>query len=127
MKDVHLPAKPIGAMAEKMKKPYTRYITDLVVDPRTIVFAIAADGTRTDSIEFTLVGYDADGKRVNYVDRTAHLSLTASQYAQLAASGLPARLALEMPRGGDFLVVAVHDLNGARVGSIEIPLNARKK
>ncbi|HUY93698.1 MAG TPA: VWA domain-containing protein [Terracidiphilus sp.] len=127
MKDVHLPAKPIGAMAEKMKKPYTRYITDLAVDPRTLAFGTGNNGAREDSIEFELVGYDADGKRVNYVDRTAHLSLTASQYAQLAGSGLPARLALEMPAGRDFLLVAVHDLNSARVGSIEIPLIVTKE
>lgn len=127
MKDVHLPAKPIGAMAEKMKKPFTRYITDFAIDPRTLVFAEESNGDREDAIEFTLVGYDAEGKRVNYVDRTAHLSLTASQYAQLAASGLPARLALEMPAGQDFLVVAVHDLNSTRVGSIEIPVTVKKK
>jgi len=127
MKDVHLPAQPIGAMAEKMKKPYARFITDLAVDPRTIAFASAADGTREDSIEFTLVGYDGEGKRVNYVDRTIRMALTASQYGQMLSSGLPVRLAMEMPAGRGFLVTAVHDRNSARVGSIEIPLTVTAK
>jgi VWFA-related protein len=122
MKDVHLPAQPIGAMAQTLKKPYTRYIADIAVDPRTLAFNTASDGGRDDSIEFTLVAYDAEGKRVNYVDRTTHLTLNAGQYSQIMASGLPVRLAMEMPGGQDFLVIAVHDLNSARVGSIEIPL-----
>ena len=122
MKDVHLPAQPIGAMTEKLKKPYVRYIADLMVDPRTMIFGTANGGAREDTIEFTLVGYDSEGRRVNYVDRTTHLSLNANQFAQLSTSGLPVRLAMEMPPGSDSLVIAVHDLNSARVGSIEIPL-----
>jgi VWFA-related protein len=122
MKDVHLPAQPIGAMTGEMKKPFTRYITDIVVDPRTMTFGAAADGAHEDAIEFTLVAYDGVGKRVNYVDRTTRIALSASQYGQIMASGLPVRLAMELPRGNDFLVIAVHDMNSAKVGSIEIPL-----
>lgn len=123
MKDVHLPAQPIGAMAQTLKKPYLRYIADIAVDPRALAFNAASDGGHEDSIEFTLVAYDAEGKRVNYVDRTTHLTLSASQYGQAMASGLPVRLAMEMPAGHDFLAIAVHDMNSARVGSIEIPVS----
>lgn len=127
LKDVHLPDQPIGAMAKTLKKPYLRYVTDLAVDPRTLAFATTDSGGRQDQIEFTLVGYDSEGKRVNYVDRTTTLALTASQYENIMSSGLPVRLAMEMPAGQDFLVVAVHDLNSTRVGSIEIPLSVAAK
>lgn len=122
MKDAHLPQAPIGAMAETIKKPFVRYVTDLVVDPRTLTLVRAGDGSREGAIEFTLVGYDAEGTRVNYLDRTTHIALNESQYQQIVSSGLPVRLAMEMPTGKDFLVVAVHDLNTSRVGSVEIPL-----
>ncbi len=127
MKDVHLPAHPIGALAASLKGPVTRYITDLAVDPRTLAFTTASDGARQDSIEFTLVGYDAEGQRVNYLDRTTRLALSAGQFAQLLATGLPVRLALELPAGNDSLVIAVYDLNSGRVGSMEIPLAAPAK
>ncbi|HWE84751.1 MAG TPA: VWA domain-containing protein [Terracidiphilus sp.] len=122
LKDFHLPEQPIGAMAKTLKKPYSRYIADIAVDPRTLSFTTGAGGARDGNIEFTLVAYDAEGKRVNYVDRTTHLTLNAGQYGQIMASGLPVRLAMEMPGGHDFLVIAVHDMISARVGSIEIPL-----
>lgn len=127
LKDVHLPEQPIGAMAKTMKKPYLRYVTDLAVDPRTLSFTSGPGGARNGDIEFTLVGYDREGQRVNYVDRTTTISLNPSQYQQIMASGLPVRLAMEMPAGQDFLVVAVHDLNSARVGSIEVPVTVAAK
>ena len=74
------------------------------------------------SIEFTLVAYDADGKRLNFIDRSTKLALNPGQYAQLMKTGIPVRMALDLPAGEQSLRIAVHDILGVRVGSLEIPL-----
>ena len=87
-----------------------------------MTFDSSADGTRTGSIEFTLVAYDADGKRLNFIDRAIKLALNPNQFAQLMKTGIPVRMALDLPSGEQSLRIAVHDILGARVGSLEIPL-----
>lgn len=121
-KDANLPSGPAGELSAALKGSVHRYIVDLVVDPHTVIFDSSAEGTRTGSIEFTLVAYDADGKRLNFVDRAAKLTLNSSQYAQLMKSGIPVRMALDLPAGEQSLRIAIHDTIGVRVGSLEIPL-----
>jgi VWFA-related protein len=121
-KDVNFPAGPAGDLSASLKGPAHRYIVDLVVDPHTVIFDSSADGTRTGSVEFTLLAYDADGKRLNFVDRAVKLALNANQYAQIMKTGIPVRMALDLPAGEQSLRIAVHDIIGVRVGSLEIPL-----
>jgi VWFA-related protein len=121
-KGTPLPPGPAGDMAATMKAPTQAYIVDLAVDPRTLVFESGADGTHKMSLEFALVAYDADGKRVNFVDRKVDLALKDDQFAQLAKSGIPVRMAIDLPLGNNSLRIAVHDVGGVRVGSLEIPL-----
>ncbi len=122
-KDANLPNGPAGELSPSLKGPAHRYIVDIAVDPHTVAFDEAAAGTHTGSIEFTLVAYDADGKRVNYIDRVTKLALSQDQYAQIMKSGVPVRMALDLPTGEGSLRIAVHDIQGVRVGSLEIPLN----
>src|SRR6185437_1410742 len=68
-KEINFPAGPAGELSASLKSAH-RYIVDLVVDPHTVNFDSTSDGTRTDSIEFTLVAYDADGRRLNFIDRS---------------------------------------------------------
>ncbi len=121
-KDVSLALGPAGELAPSLKGPAVRYIVDLAVDPHTLVFDSTAAETHTASIEFAVVAYDADGKRLNYIDRATQLALNPEQYAQIMKSGLPVRMAIDVPAGQVSLRVAVHDRLGARVGSLEIPL-----
>lgn len=121
IKNANLPKAPIGDMAAKLKQPLSRFVVDVAVISRTLAFG-SQNGLRQTALEFTLIAYDADGKRLNYVDRDLQLALNPAQYAQIMSSGLPVRLAIDVPAGRNFLVVAVHDKIGARVGSFEIPL-----
>jgi VWFA-related protein len=122
VKDARLPEGPIGEMAAALKPPTYKYVVDLAVDARTLTLLPAQGTARVGELEFALVAYNPDGKRVNFVDRKTGISLSPGQYADLMKTGLPARIALEFPAGENYLVIAVHDMAGARVGSIEIPL-----
>lgn len=123
LKDANLPAGPAGELSTALKQPPHRYVIDLVVDPRTLIFDTTAEGAHTDAIEFTLVSYDPDGRRTNFTDRSVQLSLNPDQYARVMKSGIPVRMALDLPSGENALRIAVHDITGVRVGSLEIPLN----
>jgi VWFA-related protein len=120
--DTKFSETPVGQDAEQLKGPLHRTVVDLLVDPRGLDFATAADGTRQDNVEFVLVAYDGDGKRVNYVDRPAPIGLDAEHYAKVRASGFPVRMELDLPAGNFSLRIAVYDLNSGHIGSLEVPL-----
>lgn len=120
--DAKLPSTPLGEMGAKLQQPARRYIADVVVDAHTITFGEAKNGAHALAPEFALIAYDANGKRVNTMDRNLKADLTAAQYAQIEAGGVPVRMAIDVPSAPTYLVLAVHDLVGARVGSLEVPL-----
>ena len=64
-----LPEGPAGADAVKIRKPARHAIVDLHVDTGGLSFGSAPDGTRQGNIETTLVAYDREGKRVNFLDQ----------------------------------------------------------
>jgi hypothetical protein len=114
---------PAGTMEAALKeKPVQRYIVDLAVDPHGLTFEETPDGAHQTDIEFTLVAYDADAKRVNYLDRAIRLSLKDKVYARIMAKGLPVRLALDLPPGQITLRIVVHNPSARRNGSLEVPL-----
>ena len=121
LKSVRLPEGPAGAMASVMAKP-VRYVVNLTLNPRSLNLDQLPDGTRQARIELALVGYDADGNCVNYVDRRVALTLQAAQYAQIEARGIPLLAPIDLPAGDDSVRIAVEDLTAARTGSLEIPV-----
>jgi VWFA-related protein len=126
-RDTKFSAAPVGEDAAQLKGPLHRTIVDLLVDPRGLDFVTAADGTRQDNVEFVLVAYDSDGKRVNYVDRPIQLSPNPEQYAKFRAAGFPLRMELDLPAGNFSLRLAVYDLTSGHIGSLEVPLAVAAK
>ena len=124
--DANLPSVPLGELAGGLKGPLYRYVVDLKVDPRGFAYEETPDEARHASAEFTLVAYGEDGRRVNYSDHSIPLNLKKEQYMEILATGLPVRLALDLPAGGYWLRVAVRDRVTGRIGSLEIPLAAGK-
>lgn len=124
LKGSRLPKGPAGELASTIRQPAARVIVDVKADAAAIALEQGADGRRSGKIEFVLVAYDADGKRLNYLDRGFQMSLTPSQYEQTMANGIPIRLALDLPPQPVFLRIAVHDLNSNKAGSIEVRYNA---
>jgi VWFA-related protein len=126
-RDTKFSATPAGEMAAQMSGTLHRTVVDLLVDPRGLDFATAQDGTRLDNVEFVLVAYDSDGKRVNYVDRPVPLGLDAEHYARVRASGFPVRMEVDLPAGNFSLRIAVCDLSSGHIGSMEVPLAVAAK
>ena len=117
-----LPDGPAGEDLATLKGPVHPYIVDLKVDPRWLAFQPTTDGAHAVQVEFVLVAYDADGKRVNHLDRGFQMKLKAEPFAHAMAAGIPMRFGLDLPEGRLSLRVAVHDLGAGRAGSLEIPV-----
>lgn len=126
-RDTKFSSTPAGEDAAQLKSPLHRTIVDWLVDPRGLDLAPAADGTRIGNVEFVLVAYDSDGKRVNYVDRRLPFALNAEQYARIRATGFPLRMELDLPAGNFSLRLAVYDLSSGHIGSMEVPLQIAAK
>jgi VWFA-related protein len=128
LQDEKLPAGPIaGEMAAKLRKPVHRIIVDMNVDPHELAYVKTPNGVLHARVEFTLVAYDMDGKRLNYLDGGFQLNLSPKRFAEIMSAGIPARLALDLPPEEASLRIAVHDLESGRVGSLEIPLTDTAK
>jgi VWFA-related protein len=117
-----LPTGAAGEMTASLKGPVHRYIVDFTVDANGLAYQETADGVRVANVELVLVGYDAGAQRVNYLDRGFKLSLKPESFAHVLATGIPVRMALDLPEGEVRLHMAVHDLTAARIGSLEVPL-----
>ena len=126
LKNASLPAGPAGQMAAKMKGPLRRFVVDLSLDPRSLSFLDTPEGAHQARLEFLLVAYDTSGSRVNYVDQALTAKLSTKQFGDAMATGLHARIALDVPAMQTALRIAVQDLNAGRVGSLEVPLGAAK-
>lgn len=117
-----LPSGSGGEMTATLNGPVHRYYVDLKIDSHSLLYDSSPDGTLHSKAEFTLVVYDSDGRRVNYLDSGFQLNLKAPQLAQTMETGVRIRLPLDMPMGRFSLRIAVHDLTAGRAGSLEIPI-----
>ncbi len=126
-KDANLPHASAGAMSATLKGPIQRYIVDLTLSPHSITYEETLDGTHKAEIEFVLIAYDAAANRVNFLDSSVQLNLRDKHYERVVATGIPVRLALDLPAGQIAMRIAVQDLAAGRVGSLEIPLAVEPK
>ncbi len=121
MKGTPLPHGQAGEIAAPPGQFSRRIIVDIRADAAAVALDQAPSGVRTGKVEFVLIAYDLDGRRVNYLDRGFQLGIRPEQFAGIVANGIPMRLALDLPPQPVFLRIAVHDLASGKVGSIEIP------
>jgi len=122
-----LTAVSTGEMSKDLKGPTKRYVVDSLIDIHGFRFEDAPDGKKTTQAELTLVGYDIDGKRLNYLDRGVELSFAPDLYAKRLETGVPLRTVIDLPAGHTFLRIAVRDVGGSKVGSMEVPLTSASK
>jgi VWFA-related protein len=124
----HLPQGAAGELTSSLKGPIHRYIVDLRTDAgptHGLTFETSPGNTHHAKVEYTLIAYNAEGLRLNYVDVGLQLSPNPQQYAKITASGIPARLVIDLPEGPCYLRIAVHDLTAGRAGSLELPLQVK--
>jgi hypothetical protein len=120
LKGVDVASGAAGEMESSLKPPVSRSVVELTVDPSTVTFAELPDGKRELRLESGVVAYDADGKRLNYLDRTIALNLGPEKAAGLMSDGIRLRMIIAAPAGQTTLRIAVQDLATARTGALEV-------
>lgn len=107
----------------KTKGPYLRYAIDLAADPRVLLTSSA--GSYQGAIQFITYVYDRDGNIINLIDNSTRANLPFAAYTQSLHSGLHWRQEISVPaKGNYFLRIGIHDLQGNRVGAVEVPIAA---
>jgi VWFA-related protein len=109
---------------ENLKRPVTRYSATFTVSADHLTLDPAADGVRHGSIEVTLLGYDRDGKPLNWMVRMLQLTLPPDRYAAVQAKGLSFSLEIDIPAADVYLRSGIYDRASGRAGTLEIPLAA---
>lgn len=129
LKGLKLPEGPPGEMSTALKGRTQRTIVDITLDPHNLAFEESPDGMRKAQIEFTLVAYDTNGKRINFIDQDTTLNLNSEDYARMLNSNakIPHRIAVDLPTGQAFLRIVLYDLAAAGVGSSEMPATIANK
>jgi VWFA-related protein len=120
-----LPAGGGSVMATGLVGPVQQFIVDLAIDPQGLAFEPTPEGLYRTPLEFAIIAYDADGKRVNYLDQGILLSLKSGQYARMLAENtrIPHRVAFDLPAGTFNMRIVVMDPAKNRIGSVELPVH----
>ncbi|MGA8089861.1 MAG: VWA domain-containing protein [Terracidiphilus sp.] len=116
--------KPAGEAAADAKTISYDAVFTLTVDDLSL--KENADGTRTGTLVVGLTVYDRYGQVVNQQARRAALTLKPDVYAAVKTAGLGMTAKFEAPAGQYWLRTGVYDEDGAKVGTLEIPLAAVK-
>jgi VWFA-related protein len=126
-----LPASPQPALGaqragdnENLKEPVTRYSAAFAVSVDHLTLEPAPDGVRHGNLEVTLLGYDRDGKPLNWMVRMLELTLPPDRYAVAQARGVSFSLEIDLPAAAVYLRSGVYDQGSSRAGTLEIPVAA---
>jgi VWFA-related protein len=111
-----------GSLTRKLQGPLQRYSIDFVADMHRVNADLAEDGRRYSTLEFIAIAYDADGKILNYSDRTFKRVIGPAKYGELLQAGWPMHQELDLPAGDIYLRLGVRDITTGWLGSLEIPL-----
>jgi len=120
-----IPAGSGGELTASLKGTLQRFVVDLRIDPHSLLLSSTPDGALHSQAEFTLVAYDAEGHRTNYLDSGFQVNLKPGQIQQVIQTGVRIRLPLDLPAGHYSLRIAVHDLAAGKAGSLEVPVVAK--
>ena len=109
---------------ENMKGPVTRYSVSFNVAADHLTLEPGPDGVRHGNLEVTLLGYDRDGKPLNWMVRMMELTLPPERYAVAQAKGVSFSLEIDVPAPAVHLRSGVYDQGSSKAGTLEIPVAA---
>jgi VWFA-related protein len=107
-----------------LKGPVTRYETNFRISSDHLTLVPDAGGVRRGSIEVTLVGYDRDGKALNWIVRQFQIAIPPDRYAEVQRLGFPVNLEIDLPAPDIYLRSGVYDAGLNKAGTLEVPLTA---
>ncbi len=125
-KDVKI-APGLAGEAKEIKGPTKRYLVDYAVDAHPFTFTTTPDGVQHARVEFAVIAYDADGKRLNWTDKGMGFNFDSARFSRIMQSGVPMHQEIDLPAGAIYLRIVVHDLGSSRVGSTEVPIVVAKQ
>jgi VWFA-related protein len=112
---------------EFAKKPFRNYDILYAVNARQLQLTPTPDGLWHDSVEYVAVVYDDAGNVVNSLITTVQMNVKDATYRRMMANGFGMTQQIAVPtKGNYFLRVGVHDVDGDRVGALEIPMDEVK-
>jgi VWFA-related protein len=107
-----------------LKGPVTRYAVNFTVSADHLALEPAPDGVHHGQLETTLVGYDRDGKPLNWMVRMIQFALPPDRYAAVEATGLSFAMEIDVPASNVYLRSGIYDLGSSKAGTLEIPMAA---
>jgi VWFA-related protein len=107
-----------------LKGPVTRYGANFRISSDHLTLVPDASGVRRGSLEVTLVGYDRDGKALNWIVRQFQVAVPPDRYAEVQKLGFPVNLEIDLPASDIYLRSGVYDVGLNKAGTLEVPLTA---
>jgi hypothetical protein len=121
--DAKLSPAEVAGDCTNLKGPLTRYSIDFAISTEDLKFKITPDGMYHGDVEVSLVAYDQDGNRLNWLTRDTVMSLKPELFASFEQGGLQLHQDIDVPKGGIFLRTGVYDSGSHKAGTLEIPLS----
>ncbi|MBZ5689349.1 MAG: hypothetical protein LAP86_30475 [Acidobacteriia bacterium] len=100
------------------------YSIDFSLVGKQLSLTATDKGEQVFHLEVAIIAYDALGKKVNGLKETITGTFSASYLQQFQASDYHAQENIEIPDRVTLLRLAVRDISGGRMGSLEIPVQA---
>jgi len=98
------------------------FLIDYSIAANQLSLTTAADGKLRVNLEVGVLAFDERGKRVNGIKDTISFAVHAGQLQGLQASGYRMQQTLDVPERATVLRIAVRDISGNKLGSVEIPV-----
>jgi VWFA-related protein len=115
-----------GVRAEaKAAGPYKLYMVGYSGRGRDLEAPTTADGLHHLRVEFVIFVYNSEGSLVTSIGNQINADLTDANYQSVLKGGVSYRQQISVPVKGEyFLRIGMHDLNGDRVGALELPVSS---
>lgn len=123
----HVPKGPSGTLAKDLKGATREVSVEMKIDGTSLLFEQTANGSHRDRLECVLIGYDSEGKRVNFADTAYDELIGPKDFMRAMSSGMVMRGALTMPAGRGSVRLVVRDVNSGRIGAIEVPVQSMEQ
>ena len=103
-----------------------QYLISYGLAARQLDMPVDDSGAHRASLELGLISYDEDGRKLNGVDTHIDDPVPAANYARLLSDGYHVVQSVAVPVTAASIRVAVRDIRGNRIGSLEVTLPLAK-
>jgi VWFA-related protein len=103
-----------------------QYLISYGLVARQLEMPVDDTGAHQGSLEFGLISYDEDGRKLSGLDTHIDDTIPAARYAKLLSDGYHVVQSVAVPVTASSIRFAVRDIRGNRVGSLEVQLPLAK-